>query len=438
MLLDTYPAFELLRNGDWSYFELESYKLLLIYAAMTVLAAALLPRLLSKKPVTAPIVYLVIGAALHYVLPQKDQPVLMEEIWGMKRLTEMVVIVALTAAGLKLNKPFAKATWRNSKRLLLVGMPLTMLATFALGYWVFGFALATAALLAAVIAPTDPVLASDVQTSPPGGEDSSPTRVALTTEAGVNDGLAFPFTYLAIGLAVFGTSQTEWLWSWFVMDFVYKIAVGLLIGLAVGWLLNKGFMAVPAKTYESRVSTGILAIALTLLPYSLAELASSYGFVAVFAAACMFRKLEAEHTYQVQLHAFSEEIERVLVAVIFVLIGLYTANDLLSELSWSHVAFAALLIFAVRPLAGMVSMTGTRLHRLQKFTMAFFGIRGIGTLYYLSYALYHQSFPQAEEAFALVVFLMIASAVIHGISAPFVTERLDVVEKRQAELEKEQ
>lgn len=436
MLLDTYSAFELFRNGDWSYFEMERYDMWLLYAAMTVLAAALLPRLLSKKLITAPVVYLLIGATLYYVLPQKEQPSLMEEMWWVKRLTELVVIVALTGAGLKLNKPFAKATWNNSKRLLMVGMPLTMLATFALGHWMFGFATATAALLAAVIAPTDPVLASDVQTSPPDGEDSSPTRVALTTEAGLNDGLAFPFTYLAIGLAVFGTSQTAWLWSWFVMDFVYKIAAGLLIGLAVGWLLNKGLMALPAKTHQGKVSTGILAIALTLMPYGLAELASSYGFVAVFAAACMFRKLEAEHTYQVQLHAFSEEIERILVAVIFVLIGLYTANDLLSELTWSHVAFAAVLIFAVRPLAGMVGMSGARLHRLQKFTMAFFGIRGIGSLYYLSYALYHQSFPQAEEAFAFVVFLMIASAVIHGISAPFVTARLDVVEQREADLKK--
>lgn len=433
MIISSFSAYELFRNGDWSYFKPEQFDMWMLFLGLTVLAAGMLPRLLSKKLVTAPVVYLLFGLGLYFLIPQDKQLNLAGDLWAVERLTELVVSVALTGAGLKLNKPFARSTWRYSKRLLLIAMPLTMIFTFALGYWIFGFA--TAALLAAVIAPTDPVLAADVQTSAPSGEDGSPTRVALTAEAGVNDSLAFPFTYLAIGLAIFATAQTDWLWSWFVMDFVYKIVVGVLIGLAVGWLLNKSILAFPAKK-EGRVSTGILTMALTFMPYGLAEMASSYGFVAVFAAACVFRNLESRHDYQEQLHAFSEEIERFLVAVIFVFIGMSVGNGLIPTLTWRHILFATALIFAVRPIAGMAGLMGMGLHRLQKFTMSFYGIRGIGSLYYLTYAINNQIFPGAEDAFALVVFLMIASAVIHGLSAPMVTTRLDVVEREDIDLGK--
>lgn len=425
MLLSSFPANDLLRNGDLTYFEVDAYVLWLLAAGAVVLAAALLPRLLSRRFITAPIIYLLIGMVAYYVLPATDRPDLMDELYWVMRLTEMVVIIALTGAGLKLNKPFAKATWTHSKRLLAIGMPITMLLTFALGYWVFGFALATAVLLAAAIAPTDPVLAAEVQTTPPEGSDSSPTRVALTTEAGVNDSLAFPFTYLAIGLAVFGMEEEQWLWSWFLMDFMYKIVVGIAVGWAMGWLLNKVLLAFPAKNYTSKVTTGILALSLTLIPYGMAELVSSYGFVAVFVAACVFRNLEAQHVYHKQLHNFAEEVEHVLVAVIFVLIGIYFIGDLLKSLTWAHIGFSALLIFAVRPIAGWMSLAGSKLKPIEKFTMSFFGIRGIGSLYYLSYALYHESFPQAEEAFALVVFLIVLSAVVHGLSAGAVVRRLE-------------
>lgn len=430
MLLNNFPAQALIRDGDWSaYFNPDSYDMWLLGIALVVMAAAMLPRILKKRVITAHIVYLVIGIVVYIVVPSGEEPNLLEEKLWVKRLSELVVIISLTGAGLKLNKPFAKSTWKYSKRLLVVGMPVTMLVTFALGYWVFGFAVATAALLAAVIAPTDPVLAAAVQTTPPDAEDTSPTRVALTSEAGVNDGLAFPMTYLAIGIAVFGAGEWAWLWSWFLMDFVYKIAAGVIIGWAIGWVLNKAILALPPDDFKAKVSTGILAITLTLLPYGAAELASAYGFVAVFVAACVFRNLEAQHSYQQKLHNFGEEIEGILVAIIFVLLGIYASNGLLETLQWSHVLFAAILIFAARPLAGYLSLIGAKLHPKQRFTMSFFGIRGIGSLYYLSYALYHEAFPQADAAFALVVFTIIASVVIHGLSAPVVTRKLDKVEQ---------
>ncbi len=426
----TYEAQELLRHSDWSFFELERYNLWLVYAAIIVLAAAILPRILTGRIITAPMIYLIIGIILSQFLLAENKPDPMEELWWIKRVTEMVVIISLTNAGLKLNKPFHINTWKNSRKLLIIGMPLTILITGLLGYWVFGFVAATAALLAAVIAPTDPVLASEVQTSSPEEEDVSPTRLALTSEAGVNDGLAFPFTYLAIAMAALGTQDLSWLWGWFVMDFVYRIVIGIAIGWFAGWLLNKIIIVLPKREHFDRTHTGILVISLTLLPYGMAELASAYGFVAVFVAAAVFRNLESNHKYQKNLHNFSEEIENILVAVIFVLLGIYAANDLLSNLTMGHVIFCVVLIFIVRPLIGYISFLGSSLQPMQRFTMSFFGIRGIGSLFYISFAFYAQEFEQADEAFALVAFLIILSVAVHGLSAPFAVRHLEKKENK--------
>ena len=433
MILSSYPAQSLLSEGDWSaYFKFENYDIGLLLAGLVVFAAAFLPRLIkNRRLITAPMLYLAIGAIIALLPIFSEQPDLKGEMWWVKRLTEMVVIIALTGAGLKLNAPFGKSTWKYSKRLLTVGMPLTMILTFTLGYYVFGFALATAALLAAVIAPTDPVLAADVQTTPPGEEDRSPTRVALTTEAGVNDGLAFPFTYLAMGIAVMEPDDWQWVWSWFLMDFVYKIAGGILIGWALGRLINKAIVLFPAEERAAKLSTGVLALSLTLIPYAIAELLGTYGFVSVFVAACVFRHYEKGCGYQKYLHDFSEELERMLIAVIFVLLGIYAVYDLFDVLNWMHVLFAIILIFAVRPLAGMLGLIGSDLHRKEKGIMAFYGIRGIGSLYYLSYALYHENFEASEQAFALVVFLIILSVTVHGLSAPGSISKLEELEVKR-------
>lgn len=435
MNLSTYPAQDLLRDGKWTaYFKFEQYDIGLLLAGLTVLAAAFIPRLIrEKRLITAPLLYLAIGAAIAFLPLFGEKPDLKEEIGWVKRITELVVIIALTGAGLKLNKPFAKSTWKHAKRLLIVGMPLTMILTFALGHYVFGFALATAALLAAVIAPTDPVLAADVQTTPPGEEDRSPTRVALTAEAGVNDGLAFPFTYLAMGIAMAAPGDWEWVWSWFLMDFVYKIAAGILVGWAAGRLLNMAIVAFPAEERIAKLSTGIAALGLTLVPYAVAELTGCYGFVAVFVAACVFRHYEADSGYQKPLHDFSEESERILIAVIFVLLGIYTATDLFTFITWGHLIFALALIFIIRPVAGMAGLLGSSLQRREKLTMAFFGIRGIGSLYYLSYALYHEDFDGSEAAFALVVLVILISVTAHGLGAPGAVEKPEEVEVQMRE-----
>jgi sodium/hydrogen antiporter len=421
----TYSAQELLHNADPSFFGIDIYDLFLLIAAIIVLTAALIPRLLSKQHITAPLLFLVLGAAVYLFPIEWQLPDPVADAWWPKRLTELGVIVSLTSAGLKLNKPFSRDTWRISWRLLAITMPLTICATAFIGWWMVGFVPATALLLGAVIAPTDPVLASDVQTTAPDADDDSPTRVALTTEAGLNDGLAFPFTNLAIAVALVGLDPAGWFAGWFLMDLFYKICAGALIGAGSGWLLAIIIFKTKIPDNFSHTMTGIIALSLTLFPYALTELVSGYGFIAVFVAACIFRQFERQHTYQKTLHDFSEELERLLVAVLMFLIGAYITSGILDMITLPMVAAVVIIVFAIRPASGLLALYGSNLSRPQRFAVAFFGIRGIGSIYYLAYATYQVNFPQAREIWSLVILIVITSVVVHGLSAKPVMSTLD-------------
>ena len=192
-------------------------------------------------------------------------------------------------------------------RLLLIAMPLCILAV-AFGGMLIGMTLAGAVLLAAVLVPTDPVLAADVQVGPPleGGEH--PVRFALTTEAGLNDGLAFPFVYLDIFLVAATGTAEEWLWKWFGLYVIYKIVIGTLAGLVAGWLLGKVLFALPRNNPLATTSSGVIAFAAVLLTYGATELIEGYGFIAAFAMGLILRRAESDHDYHTRLHSFSEAL----------------------------------------------------------------------------------------------------------------------------------
>ncbi len=186
---------------------LESYPLSLALIGLALLAAAWLPHLLKRSPLTFPMVFVGIGAALYAVplplpLPAADP---LRHARVTEHLTELTVIVALVGAGLRIDTAFGWRRWRLTWRMLAVAMPLTIAACVLLGQHLLGFGFAAAMLLGAVLAPTDPVLAADVQVAPPGEGEEDAVRFALTSEAGLNDGLAFPFVWLAVALALVAT-----------------------------------------------------------------------------------------------------------------------------------------------------------------------------------------------------------------------------------------
>ncbi|MGP9597381.1 MULTISPECIES: cation:proton antiporter, partial [unclassified Psychrobacter] len=384
---------------------------------------ALFPILFKRTPISLPMLQVGLGLIMGYYwttlsfLNPIDNGLLIE------KLTEIVVLVSLVGAGIKIDTELSWQLWRPTVRLLLITMPIGIFSMAVLGYYTFGLSLGAAVLLGAVLAPTDPVLASSIQVGPPntGGEDAP--RFTLTSEAGLNDGLAFPFVYLAIKIAeAFDEGNrftSEMLWSWFTHDVLWKIGAGLLVGIVVGKVLAK--LVFSKYSQDTTISQGYVVIALTLLAYGLAEFVHSYGFIAVFVAAFAFRRSEHEHSYHHKLHDFAEQSEGLLMSLVLVTFGMFLGQGLQSdvELTWRVyiVSFAFLLL--IRPIGGLIALSGLNLPHTEKYAISALGIRGIGTLYYLSYAI-NQGFFGEEDTLKLWVvcsIVILISIFIHGISA---------------------
>jgi NhaP-type Na+/H+ or K+/H+ antiporter len=288
-----------------------------------------------------------------------------------------------------------------------------------------GLAPAAALLFGAIIAPTDPVLASDLQTSRPSKKDLSKIRLGLTSEAGLNDGLAFPFTYLAIYLASRGNDYSQWLGEWFAVEVLYKIAIGSLIGFLSGWLLYKLIFKITSETHHSKVSRGILSLALTLIPYGLTELLGGYGFIAVFIAACAFSNSEDKGKHMDNLHDFTEEVERIFVTFLFVFVGIYVCDNI--EMLWDYqiIGTALILLLIIRPLSGWIAFYKTDLSGFEKFVLSFYGIRGVGSIFYLMYAFQQTGFANAYKLIQVTAVTIVLSVIIHGVSATTIQKKLD-------------
>jgi sodium/hydrogen antiporter len=402
----------------------------LVYALVGVCAllAGVLPPLLERKPLSMPIAFLAIGLLVFAVPLGLPTPDPLSYTTVAEHLTEIGVVVALMGAGLKLDRPIGWRRWSVTWRLLAIAMPVTIAATAFLGHWWIGLAPATALLLGSALAPTDPVLASDVQVGEPTDDEDSEdeVRFALTSEAGLNDALAFPFVYAAIAMAIAGPDPTGWIVRWLTIDVLYKVAVGMVGGLAIGWLLGRLFFRPrSARLRRANHAEGFVALAATFFAYGVTELAQGYGFLAVFVCACTIRASERTHEYHQVLHDFTEQIERLLTVLLLLLFGGAVATGLLGSLTWSAVAVAAVLIAVVRPASAWLALLGEPLRPAEKSVIAFFGIRGIGTFYYIAYAAAAASFPDVALVWATASIVVIASVVLHGVLATPVMRRVD-------------
>lgn len=412
------------------YFKIESHITLLIIAGCIALLASILPSLLRRKHFSAPIIYIAIGAAI-YLIYSKNEFHPLEHLDIIKHVTEFVILVALMNAGLRIKEPFSWRTWKYSIRLLVIAMPFTIVAAFFLGWWALGMAPATAMLFGALIAPTDPVLASELQTSEPGQDDTSKIRLGLTSEAGINDGLAFPFTYFAIMAFQKGLDFKDWAGEWFLHYFVIKIAIGAIMGLVSGWLLYHLVFSISNERTVDKISRGILSVALLLLPYALTEAVGGYGFIAVFLSACMFSNCEKSQGQMNSLHDFNEELESFVVALIFISTGVFIAFNFRIFLKPDIMLVSLGMVLIVRPLAGYLSLIKTGLSNFQKFVLSFYGMRGIGSIFYLVYALEAADFKDSEKLFAITTATIFFSVVIHGISSRSVQKRIKIYDNEQ-------
>lgn len=407
-----------------------------LLAGVGALLAAALPRAAEGRPFSLPLVFLLGGAVVYGLplgLPAPD-PVASRGL--LEHLAEVVVIIALMGAGLALDRPVGRRSWSSTWRLLAVGMPVTVLLVAGAARVGLGWPVAAALLLGAVLAPTDPVLASDVQvgepTDDPHGEDE--VRFALTSEAGLNDGLAFPVVHLAVAAALsagVAGSGLSWVAAWAVRDVGYRVGAGVLTGLAVGWLTGWLFFRVRAGGRRlAEHADGFVALAVTFLAYGVAEALRGYGFVAVFVAACCIRAVERDHGYHRVLHGFVEQVERLLTAVLLFLLGGALVTGVLDSLDARGVAVGLFLLLVARPVAGLLALWGSRAGGRERLAIAFFGIRGIGSGYYLAFATGAASFGVPDrELWSVVAFVVAVSVLLHGVSAAPLMNRLDRIRR---------
>jgi sodium/hydrogen antiporter len=408
----------------------------LIFAVVGLgaLLASLLPRVLEGRPFSLPIVFVGLGLLLGAMpfVPLDASPA--GHTTFVEHFTEVVVIISIMGAGLGLDRQVGWRRWNNTWRLLAVAMPLTIVSIALLGWWALGLAPAAAALLGAVLAPTDPVLAGEVQVGEPASEPAGAeehedeVRFSLTSEAGLNDALAFPFVYFAITMAERGTQVQDWFGRWLAVDVVYRLSVGMLGGLAVGWLLGRLFFS--QRRHVLRLAEhreGFVALAATFLAYGVTELAHGYGFVAVFVAAVTIRSSERFHGYHQVLHHFVEQVERLLTVLVLLLLGKALTDGLLAEVGAVEVAVAAAILLVVRPAAAGLSLLGGSGNSRERVAVAFFGVRGIGSVYYLAYALGSADFAEQGRLYGVVALVILGSVLLHGVSAGPVMSRLDLI-----------
>lgn len=419
----------------------ENYNVWLLIIGIAFLATTVLPRLLADYPLAMPIVLLILGYVVIALPLGLKAPDPQENGSYAEHLTELGVIIALMGAGLKIDRRPSLKGWNITWRLLGITMVVTIALSALIGWWIAAFVPATAVLLGAVIAPTDPVLASEVQVGAPteGAEDNEnektdetghgeedEVRFGLTSEAGLNDGLAFPFTNMAIAMAMVGAHPSNWIESWLLIHVLYELGVAVILGVGLGYLLARIIFSMPTEGALAKAMTGLGALAATLIIYGFTESFGGYGFLATFIGAVVIRQTDRKHPLHKELHAFTEKSERVLTAAILLAFGAAIAGGLLDPLTWTLAGCALLIVFVVRPLAGMIGFIGfKKAPWREKLAISFLGMRGIGSLYYLAYALNKEHFPGADEIWALVGLVIVISIFVHGITATPITEKLD-------------
>jgi sodium/hydrogen antiporter len=405
---------------------MNSYILAITLIGLSALAMAWLPAWLEHKPVSYAMLFVGMGFLLYQLpldLPNPD-PLRNEGLTV--RLTEMGLIISLMGTGLKINREFGWKNWQVSFLLVGVTMVLCIAALGFLSWWLLGLIPASALLLGAAMAPTDPVLAADVQVGPPGEEQEDHVRFSLTSEAGMNDSMAFPFTWMAIAMALSTQTGEDWFWPWLWRDLIYKLLAGVGTGYLLGRMLAYLLFVLPKKWAFPKVRDGFVAIAATLMIYGVTELIHGYGFVAVFVAGLTIGNHERGHKYHRQLHDFTEQIERIFLVIILLLFGGSLAQGLLEELNITGILLGLAFVFIIRPVIAFFTLTGQKVTLREKVAISFFGIRGIGSLYYLSFASTQAGFPEEKMLWALAGFIVLISVVVHGMLATPVMRYLDL------------
>ena len=431
---------------------LDTFTLGCIVAGVLLVVMTLSGSFISRLPLTAAMLYLGVGMAIGpwgWGLVKLDA---FKNVTILERLTEVALLISLFTAGMKLELPLKDRRWRIPVQLATVSMLVTVAAITALGVWVLDLPLGGAVLLGAILAPTDPVLASDVQVANPGDRDR--LRFGLTGEGGLNDGTAFPLVVLGLGLL--GLHDLgDYGWRWWTIDVLWAVAGGLGLGYLLGTVVGRAVLYLRVRHREALGSDEFIALGLIALTYGLALASLTYGFLAVFAAGLALRRVDeptpmpttstastgtaqpdaptatssaaAPAQMMRAVQRFNSQLESFAEVGIVLAVGVLLATvKFRMEVLW----FVPVLFLVIRPLSVGAALLGTQVTGAQRWLMGWFGIRGIGSLYYLLYAISHGIKPAlAQELLSITLAVVVASVIAHGVS---VTPLMNRYEARKA------
>lgn len=382
----------------------------------------------QERAFSAAVIYLGLGLAgaiaiqvfdVRWLDPVEDSPIV-------ERLAEFAVIVALFGTGLKLDRALTFRGWTSVVRLLGVVMPLTIVAIALFGVWAMGLSLGAAVVLGAALAPTDPVLAGDIGVGPPGDEEEKEPNFSVTAEAGLNDGLAFPFVVL--GLFIAREDGNGWIGEWLAADVAYAVVVGIAFGAGAGWMLSAMIVVLRERELLARELDGWVAVAAVLVVYGLCEVVGGYGFLAAFAAGLAFRRYERDHELNRRVHDGAETVEKFAELAAILLLGSMFTLGGLAEAGLSGWLLAPFVLLVVRPLSVFLGFAGSRVPRNERVFLGWFGVRGVGSLYYVAAAISTGILAEGEAvvAFWAVALSVVISVVAHGVSGSPLSRRLGV------------
>jgi len=329
----------------------------------------------------------------------------------------VAMIFALFSSGLKLDRQLRWREWGSVVRLLAIAMPLTIAGVALFASEVIGLSLAAAVMLGAVLAPTDPVLAGDIGVGPPGDEAEHEPNFALTAEAGANDGLAAPFVLLGIFIAEKGGAG--WLGEWLLADLLYACAAGVAVGAVVGWGAAWSVRRLRDRELLAPAFDGYHAIATALVLYGVGETIGGYGFLSVFAGGLAFRRYEHGHELNGRVHEGAEQVEKFMELAAILLLGSLLTGAGLTAPGWEGWLLAVVLLVVIRPVSTFLSLLGSQVEGAGgRSFVAWFGVRGVGTLYYAAAVVGAGALPGGEEELLVwtAVACVIVSIVVHGVT----------------------
>jgi len=442
--------------------EPQSFTLGCIIVGLLLIAMTMGSSFIARLPLSAAMLYLGAGLAIGPMglgLLQLDA---LENTLLLERLTEIAVLISLFTAGMKLELPLRDRRWRIPVQLATISMLVTVGIVSLMGLYGLGLSLGASILLGAILAPTDPVLASEVQVTNPGDRDR--LRFGLTGEGGLNDGTAFPLVMLGLGLLGQHELGTHG-WRWWAVDVVWAITGGLGLGYFLGTLVGRAIIYLRVRHKEALRSDEFIALGLIALTYGIALLCHSYGFLAVFAAGLALGRIEKDRSSTTDqkpgmpasaqelsseeqaasgaeapanmmnaVQRFNSQLESFVEVGIVLAVGVLMATV---RFEYHALWFVPVLFLLVRPVAVYLGLAGTQVKGTQRKLMSWFGIRGIGSLYYLLYAINHEiESALAERLLSLTVAVVVASVIAHGISVTPLMKRYEARKQKQATKQK--